>query len=139
MEILDPRSLQPTAGRAVVEIAEQLGGMTRSGLFRPPPSESRNHLKDTVWGRILKIGPRPTYLDDTTRQFLVPDAEPETPWPDAWYSAFSEGDVILLPRDLPRVFVWGDQRYAIVHLAEAKVLVPGAEWDPMRVEIPERE
>lgn len=109
---MDPSRISPTAGVLVTKIVEVLGGYTKSGLFLPGIFQDHSG-KDTVLVQVLRKGPPPEkrYIEGGVRDCL--------PWAPVAANQVSVGDVILVSRDVPLVFVWEDQRYALVYEHEA--------------------
>lgn len=117
METIDPTTVRPTAGNAVVQIVEVLGGQ-KNGLFRP--SAFQGHMgKDTAFCKVIALGDPPhsafAIEKGIIRGYTVPAGQP---WP-VDYLPVQVGDILLMPRDIPKVFVHEELRYGIVHLHEA--------------------
>lgn len=115
---LDPNRVNPMPGLMVVEIIEVLGGMSKGGVF--VPGTTMDHMgKDTCAAKVIRKGdpPRERFERGSNHGF---EARPCEPWPDA-YRAALVGDVVVLPRDVDKAFVWEGKRYAIVREHEAIV------------------
>jgi len=136
-DYLDPSTLSPTPGKAIVEIVEILGGDTKGGLFIP--GHIMDHMgKDTFYGKILKVGPPPALEHYKSGPGVGWDVQPNANgkvWPQKVMDQFQPGDILVLPRDLPLVFVWDDKRYGIVLIHEALVMIKGDSFDPQAFEV----
>ena len=135
---LDPTTVQPTPGKILVEIVEVLGGTTKSGLFRPPQAD--DHMgKDTFYGKILCVGPPPVlehHRDPTARGgYHVRDAKSGKAWSEEVMAQFTEGDIMIFPRDVPLAFGFEDRRFALVLMHEAMFSVDPASFDPTDFEV----
>lgn len=112
---MDPAKLRPMAGVMVVEVVEVLGGYTKGGLFIPGTMMDHGG-KDTALVQVLRLGDAPI------QRVGFKDGEwgyhPCEPW-EAASRNISVGDIVLMPRDVPLVFVWGEKRYALVYEHEA--------------------
>lgn len=104
---IDPAHLAPTAGKVIVEVLEQLGGLSAGGVWTLP---QKGMAKDTMYGRVLRLGDAPThrYLG------MAPHVREShsTPWPET-ARQISVGDIVVWPRDVPVAFVHREKRYAI--------------------------
>lgn len=129
---IDPKIVHPTAGKMLVQIVEVLGGMTRGGIFLP--GLHQDHAgKDTCLVRVLEKGGPPSVAykrgsDGDVVEKVVGH------WPEE-YRPISVGDVVVMPRDMPLVFVFEDRRYGIVMEHEAIVAMPGDEFDQQGFEV----
>lgn len=123
---LDPKTVKPLAGKAVIRITEVLGGEQKSGLFIPGTTQDHGG-KDTMYGELMAIGPAPTVKH---KKFgpgpgweVVPNDSGRV-WSEAAMAEFQVGDIYVFPRDVELAFVWENHRYAIVHLHEAILRLP---------------
>ena len=114
METLNPQAMVCTPGKVLVCITEVLGGM-KKGVWTVAQDHGR---KDTATGVVLKVGDPPHYEHFVHAGMRSVDVRScDETWPRE-YPGIGEGDVVAFPRDVPRVFVWEDKRYAIIHLHE---------------------
>lgn len=122
----DPEILNPTPGKLIVQIVEQLGGMTKGGIFIPE-SVADGHNKDTAYGRVVKLGAPP----EVRLSFSVKKMDRACdwiPWGKPWpedYEPITVGDVVLFPRDVPIAVVHETGRYAIVQRQELICVLEG--------------
>lgn len=130
---MNPQAIRPTRGMVIVEILEQLGGQTASGIHLHAGYEDK-HDKDTCYSRVVKIGPLPDFHYGRSGQLAVKVEGSLDPGTVAWrdggktwtenHTGVKPGDVVLHPRDVPKVFVWSeesdehDKAYALVYLHE---------------------
>lgn len=135
-DYIDPVTVKPTPGNAVVEVVEILGGTTESGLFIP--GTTQDHMgKDTCYVKILSVGPAPRtahYRPSKTSSLTVRPSKSGKPWPKEVMDAFQPGDILVLPRDVPLVFIWEERRFAVIHLHEAILHIPEASFDAQKFE-----
>lgn len=129
---LDPSRLRPMPGVMVVQIVEVLGGMTKGGIF--VPGGTQDHMgKDTCLVRVLAMGGPPTIQYRRSKDGGMEEKRVGG-WPEG-YRSISEGDVVVVPRDVPFVFVHDEKRYALVFEHEAIVSMPGDEFDQQGFEV----
>jgi hypothetical protein len=111
---IDPTTLTPARGHAIAEIVEVLGG-ERNGVFVPGEDHMR---KDTAMVQILKMGEPPMSFHHQPDYTKRPEMkEGSAPWPKG-YPGFSEGDVVCIPRDVPKAFAHDGKRYAIILMSD---------------------
>jgi len=115
---MDPNRITPTAGRMVVKVVEVLGGYLKGGLFMPGVGQDHGG-KDTVLVEVLRKGAPPVERYAIAEDGKTWFARPCEPWVREATDQISVGDVVRMPRDVPLVFVWEEQRYAIVNEHEA--------------------
>lgn len=131
-DFIDPATVNPTAGNVLVKIVEVLGGQTKSGLHIPGGLLDHGG-KDTFYGEILSVGPAPAleHYRPSERSHLGvrPNSSGKT-WSPEMMAEFEPGDILVLPRDVPLVFVWEEQRFGLVHLHEAILHIKGDSFDP---------
>lgn len=137
MEI-NPDTIAVTPGKLLVQIVEVLGGTRKSGLF--VPGESQDHMgKDTFYGKILKIGDPPMLEHYCNAQYGAAYDVRENRTGKTWcakaMAQFSEGDILILPRDVPLAFVWEEVRYALVLMHEGLFSMDPATFDPTDFEV----
>lgn len=140
MAEMDPRTVRPARGKLLIELVQQLGGVTAGGIVLAGHFQDR-HGRDTVYGRVLAMGEPPAVgWGRRGRLPDVPDDTPdpghgcwrerERPWPDGFLTV-SVGDVVLAPRDVPLAFAWRDPttgrsgRYALVIVHELIAVIEG--------------
>lgn len=133
MEI-DPSTVQLVAGRVLIHVVEVLGGMTRGGVF--VPGSTQDHMgKDTVYGRVVRVGPAPTVRVSRDDRGVASIHQDKSPWPQE-YRVVHEGHVVLFPRDVELAFVHGEDRYAIVNEHEAILSFgPADQFDRQGLEV----
>lgn len=133
-EHINPHTLKPMPGKMVVQIVEVLGGETKAGLFIP--GTLVDHMgKDTFYGKILSVGPAPALEHyDSPQGIHVRDNGSGNVWPDEIMDIFKEGDIVVMPRDVPLAFTWQEGRYAVVHLHEAILHIDADSFDPQEFE-----
>lgn len=133
-DVIHPDSVKPMPGNMVVEIVEILGGETKGGLFIP--GHLMDHMgKDTFYGRIIRVGDPPRLEHyKTGRGWDVRHNSSGATWPKEMMDIFTEGDIVVLPRDVPLAFVHEETRYAIVHIHEAILHIKADSFDPQSFE-----
>jgi co-chaperonin GroES (HSP10) len=124
---IDPDTVRPLAGKLLVHITAQLGGVTKGGIFIPPAVADTGE-KDTATGIVLKIGPMPDLRHDmsSARLRAIPN-EMGVVWSPECFPV-QEGDLVIFPRDVPLVWVFKDERYGLVLMHEI-ILVASMDTD----------
>jgi co-chaperonin GroES (HSP10) len=131
---LDPSTVVPTAGNVLVELVEVLGGMTMGGIFIP--GTTQDHAgKDTFYGRVMKVG-GPPQLRHIGHRSETRHNQSGKRWSKEYMDElFSEGDIVVFPRDVPLAFNWKDKRYCLCHIDEAIVAINADEFDAQGFEV----
>ncbi len=119
----DSTKIRPTRGKMLVEIIEQLGGVTQGGIFLPAAIVDKAG-KDTAMVRVLRVGPKPFVRKATPSGWIITDVKE----PDG-FCDYQEGDVALFPRDVPMVFGFQEKRYAIVLQQDGIAQLDGVDSD----------
>lgn len=136
-DYIDPQTVNPMPGNAVVEIVEILGGMTKGGVFIP--GNAVDHMgKDTAHCKILRVGDAPALEHYKSGRGPGWDVRPNAngaKWPDEIMNLFQVHDILVMPRDMPMVFIWESRRFAVVHLHEAILHIRGDSFDPQAFEV----
>jgi co-chaperonin GroES (HSP10) len=122
---INPDTIRCMPGKILVKIVEILGGKSKGGILLP--ESYQDHMgKDTFYGEILQIGPAPQLEHYKSGQGPGLDVRPNKsgkPWNQETMSQFKIGDIVIFPRDVPVVFVWEEQRYALCLIHEGIVSI----------------
>ena len=100
----DPETVRPLPNHMLIELLQQLGGKNPGGNLFRPAAHSNVIGADTAWGRVLKVGPAPF------------DKRGEPAWPEP---VIQPGELVLIPRDVPRVWGFENRRYCLAIQTEA--------------------
>lgn len=103
---VDPNTIQPTAGHMLVEVVESLGGLKKGSRLYVPETASSHDYKDKAICRVIRVGP--------------------SPWEDREVPV-KEGDMVILPRDIPLMVFWEERRYGLAIVREIIAVIDG--WE----------
>lgn len=133
---LNPETVHPGRGKLLVEITEQLGGLTKGGIFISAALADTDR-KDLAMGRVVRMGALPkTKHSDRALRTIRGEFTPNESCQEWKSFPVSVGDLVCFPRDVPLVITWKEKRYAIVLMQELQWYIDGDKIDDAEVQTP---